>query len=193
MYFILNKVENFQPVISVDDVFTEEDLENIKRQFSTVKAAAAIVGDSGPNISQEQYNKIVIDTHKIRKSNTYFLREPEYDWIYKKLEPAINHVNITNYSKVLYSIEPLQYSEYDSEYNGFYGKHIDCHPFKYPLIRSLSFSVQITKPEEYEGGDLLIYNDDKVFKGNRNYGTVTFLNHHLFMRLPQSLLVLERV
>jgi len=35
-------------------------------------------------------------------------------------------VNATNFNKILYGIEPLQYAEYDSKYSGFYGVHPDA-------------------------------------------------------------------
>lgn len=174
--YVLNQVKDFQPVLSVDSFFTEEELEKINSQLSNVNAKAAIAGWDKPINSEEDMAEAVSHSHTARKSNVYWLNEPEYEWIYDKLQVAINYVNTTNFNKVLYGIEALQYTEYDSKYNGFYGPHTDCYEERLPLIRSLSFSVQISRPEEYVGGDVKIYHNEKIYMANRKYGTITFFD-----------------
>jgi PKHD-type hydroxylase len=174
--YILNKVENFQAVLSVDNFFTEKELERITSQLSNVESKAAIAGWNKPIVSDSDMDEAVSNSHTARKSNVYWLDDKKYDWIYDKLQIAINHVNLTNYNKVLYGIESLQYTEYDSKYNGFYGPHTDCIEEQLPLIRSLSFSVQISKPEDYVGGDVRIYYNDQVLVANKTYGSITFFD-----------------
>jgi len=179
MRYILNKVKNFQPVLSVDNIFTKEELDKINSQLSSVNTTAAIAGWGSSITTDEEMNAAVLHSHQARKSNVYWLDNSEYDWIYDKLQIAINHVNLTNFNKVLYSIESLQYTEYDSKYNGFYSSHADAYEDNPPLNRSLSFSLQISKPEDYTGGDVKIYYQDKIFTANKAYGTVTFFDSKL--------------
>lgn len=174
--YYLNKVKTFQPVLSVDNLFTEEELNKINVQLSNVNAMAAIAGWDKDISSQEEMNAAVNHSHNARKSNIYWLEDQQYEWIYDKLQIAINHVNLTNYNKVLYGIEPLQYTEYDSKYNGFYKPHVDSGTEQSPLRRTLSFTIQLSKEEEYEGGDLLIYYDGATLKANKTYGTITFFD-----------------
>lgn len=176
--YILNAVENYQPVLSVDNFFTDEEMGNITSQLSTVNATAAIAGWSKPINSQADMNEAVAHSHAARKSNVYWLESQEYDWIYKKLQIAINHVNLTNFNKVLYGIESLQYTEYDSKYSGFYAPHIDTSS-SLPIIRSLSFSIQMSRPDEYEGGEVLIYSDGATIKANKTYGAITFFDSRI--------------
>ena len=117
------------------------------------------------------------DIETVRKSNINFLDHEDYNWIYNKLCIAINHVNTTNFNKILYGLEPLQYSEYDSEYDGFYGIHVDVNPdTQLALRRSLSFSMQLSEDNTYTGGDLKIYFKDKTCVSDRRYGTITFFD-----------------
>ena len=176
MRYILNKVETYQPVLSVDNFFTEDELNNINLQLSNVESKAAIAGWNKPIVSDADMDEAVSSSHYARKSNVHWLQDSKYDWIYDKIQIAINHVNLTNYNKVLYGIETLQYTEYDSKYNGFYAPHIDCYEEKLPLIRSLSFSLQISKPEEYVGGEVKIYHNDQVLIANKTYGSITFFD-----------------
>ena len=174
--YLLNKVETYQPVLSVDNFFTEEELEKISSQLCDVNAKAAIAGWENSINSQEDMNNAVSHSLIFRKSNVYWLEDSMYEWIYNKIQIAINHVNLTNYNKVLYGIEPLQYTEYDSKYNGFYKPHCDSYTEQTPLKRSLSFTMQLSREEEYEGGDLLIYHDGTTIKANKTYGTITFFD-----------------
>ena len=180
IYYILNRVKEYQPVISVDNMFTDEELDKINSQLSSVETKAAIAGWDKPIISDEDMDSAVTHSHIARKSNVYWLDKPEYLWIYEKLQVAINHVNNLNYHKMLYGIESLQYTEYDSKYNGFYTAHVDAlEDNNNPLVRSLSFSVQLSRSEDYEGGDVKIYYNDKAFTANRTYGTITFFDSRI--------------
>jgi PKHD-type hydroxylase len=180
MYYILNAVENYNPVLSVDNFFTEEELDKIILQLSNIKTAAAITGLQYEDITNEEtFLKAMEDSHEGRKSNIYWLTKPEYTWIYDKITVAINHVNTINYNKVLYGIEPLQYTEYDSKYNGFYSIHMDNYNDRNPIQRSLSFSVQLSREEEYTGGEVVIYHNDTRSVANKKYGTITFFDSKL--------------
>ena len=39
-------------------------------------------------------------------------------------------------------------------------------------VRKLSISIQLTNPEEYEGGELYLYNDDKGTLMDKTQGTL---------------------
>jgi PKHD-type hydroxylase len=177
IFYQLNEVKDFQPVLSVENIFTLQELDALNEDLLNVNTEAGITGASYSKISsEEEYLEKINDSHSMRKSNVYWCTDSKFLWIYDKLSTAINHVNKTNYNKVLYGLEPLQYAEYDSEYSGFFGVHSDSFDEQYPLIRSLSFSVQLSRETEYTGGDLVIYYGDKVIKANKQYGAITFFD-----------------
>ena len=65
--------------------------------------------------------------------------------------------------------EGLQFTNYEAP-SGKYGKHVD-RGLNMP-VRKLSISIQLTDPEEYEGGELYLYNDDKETLMDKTQGTL---------------------
>jgi PKHD-type hydroxylase len=65
--------------------------------------------------------------------------------------------------------EGFQFTNYKAP-SGKYGKHIDRG--KNMLVRKLSISIQLTNPEEYEGGELYLYDDDKGSIMDKTQGTL---------------------
>jgi predicted 2-oxoglutarate/Fe(II)-dependent dioxygenase YbiX len=180
MYYPLAKNTTYVPVLCVEGIITTDDLHRINEQIKTTNISAAIVGEHLPQ-SAEEFETLRVDAHKIRKSNVSFLDMSEWSWLYEKLCAAVNQANIINFNKLLYGLEPLQYTEYDSKYSGFYGPHKDSHEFNIQngLVRSLSFSLQLSDPDDYTGGDLKIYHDNNVYIANKKIGCINFFDSNL--------------
>ena len=79
----------------------------------------------------------------------------------------------TNYSSFLAGNPAVQFTAYDSEEKGFYGKHIDMM-YKSNGTRKLSMSVQLSEPEDYEGGSLLLYTGEEPLTLPKSRGTALF-------------------
>jgi PKHD-type hydroxylase len=171
IFYHLNRVQNYQPVISVENFFTEEEMNILCLQLKTVNVQAGIVGSNVPT-NTDEYEKKRLYAHKVRKCNVSFLQSDDWLWLYDKLSIAINHVNLINYNKLLYGLETLQYTEYDSKYNGFIVPHIDAFDDRVPLVRSLSFSMQLSREDEYEGGELKLYEEEKENVMDKSQGTL---------------------
>lgn len=175
-YYPLTSGIDYQPVICVDGFITIEDLDRLNAQLKNTPTKAALVGVQETK-SDEEFEERRLAAHHIRKSNVSFLGGDEWNWLYDKLVLAVNHANVTNYHKTLYGISPLQYSEYDSKYSGFYGPHLDTYPrINDGLKRSLSFSLQLTPEDSYEGGELKIFHNDIVYVSNKKIGSITFFD-----------------
>ena len=55
------------------------------------------------------------------------------------------------------NVADLQYTEYDGKVKGHYGWHVDVDWMNtQPYDRKLSVTVQLSDPNEYEGGDFII-------------------------------------
>ncbi len=179
IYYPLTTDINYTPVLCLDGIITQDDIFKIKEQLKTIDVTAALVGPRGP-INDIEHEQMMLDAHKIRKSNVAMLDIDEWSWFYKKLPAAIHQANNINFSKLLYAIEPLQYGEYDSMYSGFYGMHSDAHlDIKNGLKRSLSFSIQLSDQSEYTGGELKIYSEGMVYVANKNVGSITFFDSNV--------------
>jgi PKHD-type hydroxylase len=110
----------------------------------------------------------------IRNSNIAFFHSSDESnkWIYERLTGAIVSINKQFWNFDLTRIETLQYSEYSI--GQFYKPHIDMlYQAPNQGVRKLSFTLQLTDPKEYEGGDVIIKNgtDSPIHK---NKGTISF-------------------
>lgn len=114
-------------------------------------------------------------TSKIRISPVSWIRSdvPENRWIWERICSSIMNMNNQFFNYDLNEIQSLQFTTYDSEEKGFYGKHIDMM-YRGNGTRKLSLSVQLSDPSDYEGGDLLIYNGEQPLNLPKVQGTGIF-------------------
>ena len=168
-YYPINKIKTVNPAISLDHCFTADEIKLIISSNHN-DVFPAIVGESSKS------DKAFVET--VRKSDVKFLTNfIVFDWLYEKLATYVNEINKINFDKTLYGIQPLQYTEYDSSVNAFYSTHTDAlFNNKDALRRSLSFTLQLSDPSEYDGGEVLIYYVDKTFTSNKNLGSITFFD-----------------
>lgn len=77
------------------------------------------------------------------------------DWAFRRITDITLDLNEKFFKFDLFGInEGLQFTNYEAP-SGKYGKHID-RGINMP-VRKLSISIQLTNPEEYEGGELKLY------------------------------------
>lgn len=112
-----------------------------------------------------------------RKSKNSWIPPSELsNWIYEKIQIVVFEIN-KHYEYDLHSMEPLQFTEYDDNYKGHYSAHVDApiNETSPNTHRKLSFSIQLTNENNYEGGDLLMYTDSKSPQAAiRQQGTINF-------------------
>lgn len=92
--------------------------------------------------------------HAVRRSQVLFLgTEPRYRWLYERIWAAAQECNRLFFNVDVVTVEPnIQFARYDSSDRGFYDWHTDFSGYR-PL-RKISISIQLSRPEEYDGGDL---------------------------------------
>lgn len=94
----------------------------------------------------------------IRDSKVTFLTPYQKEWIYTSLTDKIVSLNSRFFRFDIWGFaEGLQFTEYNAP-GGRYDFHID-RGFNY-RIRKLSMVVQLTDPDEYEGGELELFESD---------------------------------
>jgi PKHD-type hydroxylase len=156
--WILRNEKQFSVVY--ENAFSEEEVEKIKIL-------------SG-NFQKEIGNATA--AQKIRVSNISWI-EPalESEWVYRKLVDLIHNANASNFNLNLLGMEALQFTEYESKDSGFYGVHVDSLPTqKSKLNRKLSFSVQLTNENDYEGGELVLDYVGEQIVASKKIGTIIF-------------------
>jgi PKHD-type hydroxylase len=150
---------NLDPVSSWaywDQAFSEEECERIIE-----------IGNSKAKEQAKVRNNTL---KKVRKSEIAWLYpSPELDWAYRRMTDIITSLNDRFFQFDLFgATEGFQFTKYTAP-GGKYGKHIDSAHGS--LIRKLSFTLQLSKPESYKGGDLCLYLGEKpeVMKKEQGY------------------------
>jgi PKHD-type hydroxylase len=141
--------------------FTESEIASIMVLGELRSKAAAVVGGSSGELNPD-----------IRKSEVSWIENSnESQWLYDKIGWIVRRLNgqFFNFDLSGFS-EPFQYTTY---YRGgdHYGWHIDKGMIE-QTPRKLSIVIQLSNPDEYEGGDLEIQTGDKPLKMERAKGLV---------------------
>ena len=183
----LNK--NFSPLMYTHNFLNNEEIDKILEYSKTISPVSSEVGEV-----EKEKEKYKIDSHirdvnsgfvpRIRKSTIRWIAlEKETNWLFKKIITEIHRVNQENFNYILKFVEDLQLTEYNQDQQGFYSKHDDCgldsRIENYVDIRKLSFSIQLSDPKDYEGGELIIYNGNKKASMPKEKGTIIFFSSNL--------------
>ena len=154
----------------LDGALSDASLARLNRQLEALELRQAVV--------EEGENKAV------RNNQIAWVKyAEETNWIYETLRAATIVINDQYFRFRLQTfVEPLQYTVYErNEKKGleFYDWHVDSLRAVNLPQRKLSFSVQLSHPEEYEGGELKI-------KGLRDltlpktFGTIIFFPSYTY-------------
>ena len=145
-----------------DNVFSETELDMIESMFD----------DNELNLGTTNLNQESLD---IRDSKIKFLESSleENKWIFQRLTGTVLEANKTFFQFDLDRVEGLQYTTYKK--NQFYHDHLDLmYRSSNNAVRKLSFSVQLSDPDSYKGGDLLLKISNNPTSVKRTRGTVIF-------------------
>jgi PKHD-type hydroxylase len=182
--------KEIRPIYWVDNFLSNEEIGKVIKYTSQINPEPSKVGD---NIQEEIKKPFTPDYHiknpnignvpRIRQSVIKWIElNPDTNWLYKKLISQIHKVNQENFDYILKFVENLQFTEYNEGQQGFYSKHDDCGNSSrlenFVDIRKLSFTIQLSNPEDYEGGELVFY-DSKEFNAPKTKGTIIFFQSNI--------------
>jgi PKHD-type hydroxylase len=144
-------------------------LAAIERVFSP-EECLQLIADFTPQLKPALVETMdLAQSERIRKSSAVFVAPNKAtSWIFERLGKAVREVNDAVYGfDVSQFREGFQFTRY--EVGEYYGPHFDIGPGKL-TERKLSLTVQLSAPEEYTGGELIIYPD---FSASKDQGTMT--------------------
>ena len=185
---LLRLNQDFSPIMFTGNFLNNEEISKILEYSKTIPSISAKIGN------EKEKQKYKIDSHirdvdsgfvpRVRKSiNKWILLENETNWLFKKIIKEIHRVNQENFNYILKFVEDLQLTEYNQDQKGFYSKHNDCGIINnienYVDIRKLSFSIQLSDPKDYEGGELIIYDGNNKASMPKEKGTIIFFSSNL--------------
>jgi PKHD-type hydroxylase len=188
---ILRINKEIQPIYWVDNFLSNEEIDKVIKYTSQINPEPSKVGG---NIQEEIKKPFTPDYHiknpnignvpRIRQSVIKWIElNPDINWLYKKIISQIHKVNQENFDYILKFVENLQFTEYNEGQRGFYSKHNDCGDSlrleNFVDIRKLSFTIQLSNPGDYEGGELVFYNDNREFNAPKTKGTIIFFQSNI--------------
>lgn len=150
-----------------NNLFSAEECKNIidiGNNPELVNLGPGIVGGGGSDSKVDE---------GVRKSTIgWFPVHEKTHWIFMRLTDAIHNINNQFYKYDLSHIENLQFTVYKEDSN-FYGQHIDAM-YRTNASRKLSLSVQLSDPEDYDGGEFALYTGKDPLILPKDKGTALF-------------------
>jgi len=131
--------------------FTKEELEKIEADLKDIDfmEAETFGGKQGMETAKNDEQR--------RSRIKWVPQDAKFGWIYGKLLDMAKDANSKLWKFDLHSMpEQIQYTEYDASEKGHYDWHQDIGP-GIGSLRKISMTVQLSAPEEYEGGVLEYY------------------------------------
>jgi PKHD-type hydroxylase len=120
--------------------------------------------------------------NKVRNSFVNFLFPNEINsWVFARLAGAINEINNAFFGFDLFGMEQgLQFTKYEAP-----GEHYEWHIDRgiHTGTRKLSLAMQLSDPEDYEGGDLEMWFGGEPTKASRDRGLITFFPSYVMHRV----------
>jgi PKHD-type hydroxylase len=138
-----------------NNAFTKEECEtiiNIAKDKGLIKGTTKALND-------------------VRESKISWLYPVDgMDWVFRRVTDITLNLNERFFKFDLFGLnEGFQFTNYEAP-SGKYGKHVD-RAINIP-VRKLSISIQLTNPNEYEGGELYLYDGDKGTVMDKTQGTL---------------------
>lgn len=156
---------------SLLNVFTPEEMDRIEAYGDALQAAkAGVSGEMGPAAAS------------IRVTRTSWIRPaPDNQWFFLRMEQAARHLNALVYQFDLTGFsEPFQYTVYHAAEGGHYDWHVD---YGKRFARKLSFSLQLTDPSQYDGGELQTYGGNTITPAPRMRGALVAFPSYVLHRV----------
>ena len=101
---------------------------------------------------------------------TWLYVSDDLKWVFKKITDVVLFLNNKYFNFDIFGLnEGLQFTNYKAP-SDKYGKHVDRA--LNILVRKLSLSIQLTDPKDYEGGELILYEDENGLEMSKEQGTL---------------------
>lgn len=161
---------NFVEFVHYQGLISPQEIKKIRSFWEEEKTIKAMISGA------EKYNE------ELRKSSVMFIENiEENNWIYHKLASlAILCNNERYWFDLLGFHQNLQLTRYTE--GDFFDWHLDFGAGEISA-RKLSMTVQLSDPEEYEGGDLQFMINQKIVDAPREKGTIVIFPSFILHRV----------
>lgn len=155
------------------NLFTAAEVDKIRALWDDKYVQEAKVNNAGNELSRDD----------LRRSRIMFIEPGGNDWIYDKLAQACIQVNTNRFKFDITGFQTqLQLAIYGAD--DFFEWHMDYGAGDIS-DRKLSITVQLSDPEEYEGGDLQFMINHNAKSAPKTKGTaIVFPSYQMHRVLP---------
>lgn len=133
-----------------EEGFTPEELNRLEQQVQEIPSQPGITEAGGQDKGEglEARNSMI----------KWVPFSAETKWIYDKIGDMAKTANDEMFHFDLNNMpEQIQYTEYYGTNKGHYDWHMDIGTEGYMKFRKISVTVQLSGPDEYEGGELQLW------------------------------------
>ena len=157
--------------------FTPEELLKIETQVAELPFQVAVTEQGG----QEKGENLDSRSSSIK----WIPFSEDTKWIYDKIGTMAYEANKEMYNFDLnFMPEQIQYTEYYGTDKGHYDWHMDIGSQGFMPSRKLSVTVQLSGPDEYDGGDLQFWTGGQYpISGPKGKGNVVIFPSFLLHRV----------
>lgn len=146
--------------------FSAEELTKIYKDVQTIPfQEATVIGNADPEAIKQ-----------VRSSSIKWIpKTPEWNWLYEKMMQMAKEANDALWKFDLISVdECIQYTEYYDTAEGHYDWHQDIGHGN-ASKRKVSITVQLSESDDYEGGDLEMWQGGQSVQVSPRGAGVTFI------------------
>lgn len=128
----------------INGYFTPDECDFIISQAEKITAFDGVVGDTGS-----------VDNQWRRSTIRPILKDQDWHYLFDKIDQAVASIN-REWFNIAYDFLPgIQFASYDELNQGCYKRHQDVFLMSPKNThRKLSFTVQLSDPNIYQGGEL---------------------------------------
>lgn len=170
--FPLAQLPNFTEFLCAEGAIMPHEIQRINEQWKKERSTNA-----------ELEGGVELEDESLRKSSVIAIHPGEAeDWIFQRMSGLVTQANQYYHFDLRGFMEPLQLAQYGI--GDFFDWHLDFGIGE-SSTRKLSLSIQLSEPEEYEGGDLEFRINNKVVKAPRTAGTAIIFPSFIMHRVTE--------
>lgn len=165
------RVDEIADYAWISDCFAEDEIQKI---IELGKSQA--LNDAKVKTGSDELNE------SIRDSRVGWIKPSEDSaWLFRKMTDLITSMNNQYFKFNLFGlVEGFQFTEYKAP-AGHYSYHMD--KVTGSSIRKLSLTMQLSDPDDYEGGDLEFLYGKEPVRAKREKGSITFFPSWILHRV----------
>jgi PKHD-type hydroxylase len=163
------KPVNYANYYYYQNVFTESEIEKIHSLGQASPVEKGSVTDSG-KLTETRISDV-----------SWIDEKEESSWLYQKISSLVDEANKAMWEFDIYGFhDSLQYTTY---YGG--GGHYDWHTDVGPMManRKVSIVLQLTNPDEYEGGNLQLNGGEGIVEAPKDFNTMIIFPSFMLHRV----------